>query len=175
MDKDYYILESNIIKNNQTNFINDCKLIYNHLSKDPTINDLTWDYKKYNIFSVTSPSLIWYKLFEELKQIIRDFTNTNEPLWMQSWLNFHTVDTLLPKHNHKWETHGYICINPSYTYTVFDEYKIKNKPGLIYIGPGNRLHSVECYKSFKENRITLGFDVTNKAKNINNNMSLMPI
>ena len=78
---------------------------------------------------------------------------------MQSWLNFHKHDEVLDWHNHTWPYHGYICIEPQETTTVFEEYEIKNEIGNIYFGSGFKPHKVRNDTQFDGIRMTIGFDV----------------
>ena len=97
---------------------------------------------------------------------------------MQSWLNYHYPNEVLGWHNHFWDYHGYICIEPKKTTTVFENYQIENEVGHIYIGPGNREHMVVVNEDFKEPRITLGFDVKvykGEDEYPNDMLSLTPI
>ena len=79
----------------------------------------TWSYGKYNIFGFTSATKVFYALFCEVNEIVYDYNGTNEPLWMQSWLNYHEKDGLLDWHGHQWPIHGYISIRPHNTKTIF--------------------------------------------------------
>lgn len=121
--------------------------------------DLTWDYSKYNIFSVTSGSLYFFQIYKELSLLFKEQLG-DRPMWFQSWLNVHENETLLDWHNHAWDYHGYISVDPKNTITEFEDYKIENKVGQVYFGPGNRLHRVVSEKEFSGSRITIGFDVT---------------
>ena len=168
----YKIYKSDVIINNQNQVIDDLTYIKNKNLFD----NYTWDYYKYNIFFLNPNSVVLNKLCVELKKIIRDYLKTDEPLWFQSWLNFHYEDEVLQRHTHEWPYHGYISVQPHDTTTIFDEYKIKNEIGNIYIGPGNIYHLVKVNKSFTEPRITLGFDVKTKEFGVKGDMvSLMPI
>lgn len=137
--------------------------------------DPTWGYKFYNTFSATAPSLLFYKLFVELKTVIREYAGHDKPLWLQSWINYHMPDEVLDWHDHLWPFHGYISIDPKMTRTVFDDYSITNKLGNIYIGPGNRRHKVEVLEKFYTPRITLGFDVKDTPGQTIGILSCIPI
>ena len=134
--------------------------------------DPTWTYDRYNVFGLTSPTKVFYDLFKELRGFVYDYTDGD--LWMQSWVNYHNPDQLLQWHNHDWPIHGYICINPHLTKTVFDGYEIENRIGDVYIGPGNRYHRVEMIEPFYTPRITIGFDITNDTGKANSNNGLIP-
>ena len=134
--------------------------------------DPTWTYDRYNLFGLTSPTKVFYDLFKELRGFVYDYTDGD--LWMQSWVNYHNPDQLLQWHNHDWPIHGYICVNPHLTKTVFDGYEIENRIGDVYIGPGNRYHRVEMIEPFYTPRITIGFDITNDTGKANSNNGLIP-
>jgi hypothetical protein len=53
-------------------------------------------------------------------------------------------------------------------------YRVENKVGQIYIGPGYRFHHVEMLEPFAGERITFGFDLENRDRIIDN-MGLIPI
>ena len=72
----------------------------------------------------------------------------------------HDHDNVLGWHNHDWDYHGYISIDPKNTVTEFRNYKIENKTGQIYFGPGQREHRVVCLDEFSDKRLTIGFDVS---------------
>ena len=137
--------------------------------------DPTWGYKFYNTFTATAPSFLFYDLFSELKTIIRDYIGHNNPLWVESWINYHLPNQVLDWHSHLWPVHGYISIDPKQTRTVFDGYSITNELGNIYIGPGYRRHKVEVLEHFHTPRITLGFDVVTDPSQSEGILSLIPI
>ncbi len=140
--------------------------------------DSTWSYREYNFFALSSPSLLFNKLFFELKDVINDYV-PYEFKWMQSWVNYHYPNQVLNWHNHFWDYHGYICIDPKNTRTVFKEYEIKNEIGNIYIGPGEREHTVIVDEDYDSPRITIGFDIqiykNEKILEPNAMLSLIPI
>jgi len=115
-----------------------------------------------------------YKLYSSY---IRDYDGTSDPLWFQSWLNFHETNEVLQWHSHYWDFHGYISIDPKDTTTVFNNFEIKNKVGQIYIGPGGEefRHKVRVDKNYNGKRITLGFDVTKQKNRGYNYLGLIPI
>ena len=147
------VYKSETIINNQNQIISDLEYVKNKNLFD----DYTWDYSKYNVFTLNPNSIFLNKVFLELKTIIRDYE-------------------VLQRHTHEWPYHGYISIRPNNTTTVFDNFEIKNEVGNIYIGPGNLYHSVRVDKSFKEPRITLGFDIKTKDVEVKKDMvSLIPV
>jgi len=120
----------------------------------------TWFYRYYNITCLTFGSKLYYKLFCDLQTLIRKTANHKKPLWYQSWLNFHKQDEVLNWHNHpECLFHGYISIDPKETETEFENYKIKNEIGNVYIGNGQLKHKVNLLKPFDGFRITIAFDV----------------
>jgi hypothetical protein len=168
---DYKLYQLSLIENNYQSFVTNCNLLYNLIQQKTKNNDTTWDFNKYNIFQLSSSSILFYDLYKELTLCIREFIGDDRPLWIQCWLNYHKgkqVETSLSAHTHPWDYHGYICIEPQDTTTIFYKgYKIKNKVGQIYIGKGNGqnnenpdlTHYVKINKSYNGNRITLGFDL----------------
>lgn len=175
MSCDYKVYKSELICKYGGQMITDLYAVHEFFKKSFPEKDSTWSYNLYNIFCATSPSPLWYDLLIELKKYIREFIGHEKPLWMQSWLNFHRPEEVLDWHNHEWPYHGYISIDPKNTETVFDNYKIKNELGNIYIGPGNRMHKVEVIEPFTTPRITLGFDIHEEPDFPYQQFSLMPI
>ena len=181
----YLIHQSKLIEDNAKLFYKEClegkkrhKIIF------PNEQSTTWNYRKYNAFSLTAGSPIFYNLFGELKKIIFEYCGTKQPLWFQSWLNIHEEDEVLDWHSHFGSSaHGYISINPEKTKTVFDDYEIDNKVGQIYIGESKKRHKVVVLDGFKKKRITIAFDVLNlktfkevKNKDHNDiNLSMFPL
>ena len=152
---DYKLFQSNYIVNNQKHFIDQCMQIKELFGNE----DTTTSYHKYNLFAVTAGSVYFYNLYKELRDIIRNQI-PDKQLWMQAWVNIHQQDNVLAWHNHGWDYHGYISIDPKHTNTEFEKYKIENKTGQIYFGPGYRLHRVKVVSPFDDYRITIGYDIT---------------
>jgi hypothetical protein len=100
-------------------------------------------------------------IYQELRNLIRDHLGYKKKLWMQAWINHLRYDEIdvLAWHGHDFPYHGYISIDPKETETVFDEYRIENKVGQIYLGPGHRMHKVESTRPFDGVRTTIGFDI----------------
>ena len=178
---DYKIYNSKLIVENQHEMIKHADDAYEYFKKYFN-EDSTWSYGKYNFFSLTSPSQLYYNLFMELKTIIKDFVPKYNYAWIQCWLNYHHSDQVLDWHTHNWDYHGYISIDPKKTRTIFRDYEIVNQVGNIYIGPGNREHKVVVDVIYSTPRITLGFDIMikNEDKNFklvnpHNMFSLIPI
>lgn len=170
---DWNVEQSTLIVDNHSEFISDCELINQKFKQQFPNNSTTLDqkgdtsgYSLYNVFTATSPNPRWHSLFQELISIIRDYVNHDNPLWMQSWINFQQHGDTLDWHSHSFPYHGYISIDPKDTTTVFEGYKIPNEVGNIYIGPGERAHTVQVNEPYEGERITLGFDVTDKPDDI---------
>jgi len=176
----YMIFKSKFIEDNlsdikyQTNVIAD--VLKERLNSESS--DVTWLYKKYNIFNYASGSPAYYQIFKDavncIKQYCTEYSAPTFNLWMRNWLNFHEYDEVLKLHGHDVTFHGYISINPQYTETIFvddlnqERYKIVNRVGQIYLGPGRRNHYVKNIKEYEEKRITIGMDLeTNIAPGIN--------
>lgn len=169
------LIKSKIILNNKKLFIDKCNESYKKISKIINSKDTTWNYGIYNIFAVTAGDEYFYELFQELKNIIKQYYKKDENLWMQSWINYHKTDQVLDWHNHSWLLHGYVSIDPKDTRTIFEDgTEIVNKIGNIYIGPCDLRHKVVVDKPYEGNRITLGFDVINKEFE-NDKISFIPL
>ena len=166
-----------MISENQNLFIDKCNKAYEKISNIIKSKETTWNYGLYNIFAVTAGDEYFYKLFLDLKKIVKEYNNNEENLWMQSWINYHKSHEVLNWHNHSWLFHGYISIDPKNTRTLFEDgTEIKNEVGNIYIGPCNLKHKVVVDKPYEGNRITLGFDIINKNfKKYNDKISFIPL
>ena len=143
-------------------------------------HDMTTNHMNYNLFSLLSLDLNFYNLYAELQHRIRGVLGYDKPLWMQAWLNVHAEGAVLDWHDHLWPWHGYICIDPQKTNTVFrdpkdgSEYKVENKRGQIYFGNGGIFHKVEVVESYPDFRTTIGFDVTDQVGGKLKNVSFIP-
>jgi hypothetical protein len=149
-------------------------------------DNLTWQFGNYNVYGLCSCNQWFYDIYKTLINGLREYyklSNNQIPkqLWMQSWINSHTPDQVLTTHNHDWPLHGYISIEPKESDTVFTDtpngtelYRVKNKVGQIYIGPGYRFHHVEISEPFEGERITFGFDLEHRDR-IFDNIGFMPV
>jgi len=149
-------------------------------------NNITWYFKDYNVYSLCACNTHFYKLYTELVQVVREYFEISKKekpnqLWLQSWINSHKSNDTLKSHNHEWPIHGYVSIDPMKTQTVFTDkpngvelYRVDNKVGQIYIGPGFRYHHVEVLEPFKGDRITYGYDLEFRER-ILENMGLIPV
>ena len=156
----YQIHKLEYIRDDFVGFLNDCEDAKERFSNLFPETSSTWGYKAYNIFSLTSGSLRFYKLFNDTKKIVREYLKTDEPLWLQSWLNYHTMDEVLDWHIHyDCSAHGYVSINPMKTKTVFENFAVDNEIGKLYIGEPLVEHKVEVLESYYLPRITIAFDV----------------
>lgn len=167
---DYKLFQSEYIIANQQGFIDQCKEVKQSFVGE----DTTTNYYKYNLFAVTAGSVYFYNLFKELRTIIRTEI-PDKPLWMQAWINLHTQDNVLDWHDHVWDYHGYISIDPKDTTTEFKDYIITNKIGQIYFGPGNRLHKVNVISPYTGDRITIGYDITSEPIMNTGCLGLIPL
>ena len=139
-------------------------------------------YSFYNVFALTSPSPFFYNIYKTLRNIIRLHVGDERPVWFQSWLNFHNPNSVLDWHNHAWDYHGYISIDPMNTTTKFKNnlgeivYEIDNYPGQIYFGPGGRMHKVFVNEDFGDKpRLTIGYDITFMPTPPDDQFSLLPL
>ena len=165
----YVTSKSDAICNNKSDFIEQLYFGVNKYQEKYSIqkDNITWDYHRYNIFSLSSGSPLFYKLFEEVREVIRSFLVWKgiepEQGWIESWVNNHEFSEVLGVHDHHFPFHGYVSVEPKTTKTVFlkdglEWYSIYNEVGSIYFGPGNRLHKVVNLEPYDGKRITLGLD-----------------
>ncbi|AIX25880.1 hypothetical protein Syn7803US114_18 [Synechococcus phage ACG-2014d] len=154
-----------------------------HHKHDPNqCPNSTWLYGYYNFFSARVKDVVIYDLFSEVKTCIRDFIGMEERAWTQCWVNSHLEGGLLHKHHHDYPIHWYLSIYPQNTETVFykgdnEIYRVKNEPGKLYIGPGDRLHEVVKSGEFDNMpRITLAGNVLRPSdKHRDTTLSFIPI
>lgn len=178
---DYKIYKSQLIIDHHEQMIIEIERAHRHFTKNFYNMDPTWGYGFYNVFAITAPSALFYDLKKELETNIRDYLQTDQRLWFQSWINYHKPNEVLDWHNHTWPFHGYISIDPKQTKTVFEGddpsngYEILNELGNIYIGPGYRFHKVEVLEPFDTPRITLGFDIETRPGLSYEQFSLLPL
>lgn len=176
----YTLYQSEFIANNQDIIFEDINRAHNLFRQMFPNQDSTWTYHKYNVFALTAPSMAFYKIYIEMRNLIRSQLGDDRPLWFQAWINYHQQSELLKWHGHEFEYHGYISIDPKNTKTVFEDYEIINKPGQIYFGEGHKEHKVEAITPFQGVRTTIGFDVFTLSGSAGNehpcsNMGVMPL
>ena len=166
---DYKIYQSKYIVEHQSEIIEQCCKVKQNYN-----GDMTLDYFKYNIFSLTAGYYTFYEIYKELILLVKSKLG-NKRMWMQAWLNYHNHDQVLGWHNHDWDYHGYISIDPKNTVTEFRDYKIENKVGQIYFGLGQREHRVVCLDKFSDTRLTIGFDVSLDLMSENGCLGMLPV
>jgi len=178
-DQGYRIYQSEVILNNQQEMIDEINSAYAKFIKNvdkEDINTLPFSNHKdkegktfisgiSNFFAFTAPSPLFYDLYIELRDAIRDYVGDSRRLYMDAWVNYLPYDTesILCWHNHAFTYHGYISLDPKKTITDFEDWQITNQPGYIYIGPGSKKHRVILLEEHKNPRITIGFDVEDKT------------
>jgi hypothetical protein len=159
-EHNYNLYSSELVKENHEVFYSECFMAKDRFDRGFPNLSSTWTYRYYNMFSLTAGSIVFYELLKQLKYVIRDFMQTDEPLWFQSWLNFHNQGEVLQWHDHQdCSCHGFLSIEPRETKTVFEGYEVVNEVGKIYIGQANKFHKVDVLKDFDQPRITVAFDV----------------
>lgn len=181
-EHNYKIWRSSEIVKNKDEFIRQVESSRNSLNAIFPKIDSTWGYNVYNIFSISAGYEMFYNLYKDLQFIVRDYMQTDEPLWMQSWVNYQYENDLLDWHAHfDWACHGYISIDPKDSITMFEGFEIKNEVGNIYIGPSNVQHKVYSTGQYHGHRITCGYDIGKRDVLLNMqernsvNISFMPI
>ena len=184
----YKIIDIPFVKKQKNNLIKDAVIAhkrFNFIYNTSKSDDSTNYYKYYNFINLTFGSIYYLELFKLLKKHIFNFTKLDK-MWMQCWLNYSEKEKqVLDWHNHpECSFHGYLSIDPQNTETHFENFKIKNKTGRLYIGSPNLFHKVVIKKPFKKPRITLAFDVVSQKEvnniykkygQININTSFMPL
>lgn len=166
-----------VIENHDA-YVKECTKAYYLFQKNFNDTDSTWNYWRYNFFVMMGRNKLFYNLFKEVSAIVRKKVGSDQPIWCQSWINFHKDYEVLNWHTHDFEFHGYISIDPKKTKTIFkdwnrenstgDEWEIENKVGNLYLGPGEVPHKVEVLEAYNGNRITIGLDFTTQVDDINN-------
>ena len=193
-NKEYMVVNLPYIKKNIDHFTEHADLAFERFEFSYGKKSPTAFYKYYNCVSLLVGSLLYYRMFKDVFKIVRKYSKTKKPLWIQCWLNYHYEKNLIKEKNlniiSTWHCHpdalfhGYIAIYPQDTKTVFKDYTIKNKIGNVYIGPSKNKHQVISNKPYNDKRITIAFDVVDikKIKNmykqygeIDINSSFIPI
>jgi hypothetical protein len=182
----YRLYQSNIIVENLDLIKADLDIAHNNFKKLFPESDSTWAYSKYNLFALTAPSTIFYSIYKEMRDLVRSELGNDRPLWFEAWINYIKYEDLkiLDWHDHSYDYHGYISIDPKNTKTMFENYEISNIPGQIYFAEGNRRHKVEAIEPYEGVRTTIGFDIhtipnspliSSYVERPFVNMSLMPL
>lgn len=161
------IQNMNQLKFDSNKGYNNFTKMFGNTNNWPKANNATYGYTFYNVFQLTSGSIAFYKVLQDLKQVVIEYlkgSNENtDHLWFQAWLNYHSQNEVLDWHRHYDSTcHGYIAIDPKNSITEFRNFSIENKIGQIYIGPIGLEHRVIVNEPYTGKRITIGFDVSNK-------------
>lgn len=160
---DHKVYDLPLIEANQQDFINQCNGLHTLFQQIYDTSDSTWTHRRYNIFTLSSTSELFYYLWKNINFCIRNYIGDERPLWMTGWLNYHNNQEILDWHNHvNSVAHGYVSIDPKNTITEFENYQIINKPGRLYIGPSQLRHRVTALEPFDGHRITIAFDVDDR-------------
>jgi hypothetical protein len=169
----YMLFKSNYIAGNLDEILQHTDVLAKTLQQklQSASSNVTWLYKEYNVFAYASGSSAYFSIYRDLIKCIEVFCDEHQVpthnLWMRNWLNFHDYNEVLELHGHDVMHHGYVSIEPQSTETIFvdghgiEQYKIINKPGQIYLGPGRRNHYVKNLQPYSNKRITLGLDLEN--------------
>jgi hypothetical protein len=162
-ENNYILFRSLLIEKNYKDFLSSARIAHDRFVYNFPQQDSTKFYRYYNVFCLSAGCEKFYALFNELKNMIRIYYKNSDPLWMQCWLNFHTSSEVLNWHKHRDSLfHGYISIDPKKTVTEFENFKIVNEIGNVYIGPSMLNHRVCVIEPYEDYRITLGFDLFDK-------------
>ena len=180
-EHNYHLYKTDLVDNNLSEFKYQSRLGHKKYQKvfGSDKGSSTHDYDRYNLFQLTSGSVLFYNLYSQIRFVILDYLKDKTDLnfkWFNAWINYHKVNEVLDWHNHTGSyCHGYISIDPKDTTTDFENYSIKNETGLIYIGPSNTLHKVTVHTPFTDYRITVAFDVMVKETNKSMYLSYFPL
>lgn len=170
--------QSSLIADNQKEFIHHLSSGVDKFRKIFNHTKYTSSYAAYNVFGLTSTSLVMHALYKEITGLVRQELTPiigDAPLWMQSWVNYQRAHEVLDWHDHIFPWHGYVCIDPKNTKTVFENWEINNVVGQIYFGQGYHKHKVEVIDRYDGYRITIGFDIATEPNIETVTLGLMPI
>ena len=178
----YRLYHSPFVVEYQKSIIEDAEIAFTvyQMLFDKSGLGTTWDYNRYNIFSLTARSVYFYVLYQQIVAAIRDYIGDDRPLWMECWMNHHRPDEVLDWHHHgsTYLLHGYLSVDPKNTVTEFKTFSIENKPGNLYLGISGKgmLHRVVVKEPYEGYRITIAFNVIDHAPyNAEANLSFIPI
>jgi len=173
-NSNYFLTNLPYIKKNINHFKKHANLAFKRFEYSYGEKSPTAFYKYYNCVSLLVGSLLYYKMFKDVFKIVRKYSKTKEPLWIQCWLNYHHQEDVVKEKDlniiYNWHCHpdalfhGYVSIFPQDTKTVFKNYTIENKIGNVYIGPSKNKHQVISKSPYNKERITIAFDVVNNKK-----------
>ena len=186
LEKNYCLFDIPYIREYQEEIINTAETSVEKINALCNSNNtnVTWFYRHYNIFSINTGNVHFYKIYSEIIDCLTQYFDLckisyDNQLWMQSWLNYHSLDQVLSRHDHDSPINGFLSIDPKNTDTVYyyqhtDSvlYTIENKIGQLYIGPGKTDHEVKVLKPFEGKRITVAFDIEDQESI---NLGLIPI
>lgn len=162
----YIVTDIDYVKKNQAEMLKDIELAYERFNF--AYGDMldgrsaTGYHKYYNLMLLTFGSKIFHTFFTELKERILDYMgHPKERLWYMCWLNYDTGENKFFRWHQHYDArvHGFVSIEPQKTVTEFEDFKLKNEVGQMYIGPGNKLHKVNILEPYKKPRISIAFDV----------------
>ena len=177
--EDYSLYTSPFVIDNKVSIIEAADRAYSDFKKIFNKSDSTWNYNRYNIFSLTTGNSYYHVLYQQIVAAIKDRVGDGDPLWMQCWLNYHRQDEVLDWHAHdyRYTLHGYLSIDPMHTVTEFRGFTIENKVGNLYVGrSGDDMeHRVVVKTPYTGNRITLAFDVVKNIGKMTDSLSFIPI
>jgi len=123
-------------------------------------------FNAYNLFLYPRPGL--FNLYKTVQTAFRSMVNTEDPYYIQCWLNYFNPNTMLSWHSH-WEKdynayHGYFCVDANDTITTYmlegyeNEIDVKNKNNYLVIGKSGQDRHKTCLLEDRS-RITIAFDI----------------
>lgn len=129
----------------------------------------TLQYYAYNLFMYPAPG--FYELFVQIRDAYREFSNDDQPAYMEAWLNVYNRGDHLDWHGHwppEYEIwHGFYCVDvetDSYTDyripMVREEVRVHSEDNLLVIGKGTGdLHRSSPWHLDHKPRVTIAFDI----------------
>lgn len=125
-------------------------------------------YNQYNLFLYGLPG--YYDLFNEIRNVYRECSQSNKNVYIQSWLNVYHKNQFIDWHRH-WKSgldvwHGFYCVNTepnsftSYKLPHFDDIiNIDSQDDLLVIGKsdGDKHRSSDWQYDYP--RVTIAFDI----------------
>lgn len=133
-------------------------------------------YMNYNLFMYPAPG--FYELYQQVCKAYREFSQDDQPAYLQAWVNVFKKGQHLGWHGHwpaEYEVwHGFYCVDVepgSYTdYRIpvaNQELRIDSEDNLLVLGKAeNDQHKSSPWHVDHKPRVTIGFDIIS-WKNLN--------
>lgn len=126
-------------------------------------------YERYNVFLY--PFKGYHELFHSIKDVFHELSDSDEPHYMQAWLNVYNKGEFIDWHYH-WKPeycawHGFYCVDveaqPSYTTYRFPDQEelvqVDSKDDLLVIGPSDGDYHKSSEWTADRPRVNIAFDI----------------